>query len=287
MLRCVKCHISEDEAVLLEAISGKGIIRICSKCNLIENLPVIKKLDNFKFQEANKSKGVYERLSKYANLDPIEHRKKFTEITMGRSFQGQKAQQDQQEKSLREIVDKNVKKKIEEKRSAPKEDLVDNFHWVIMRARRSKKLTQAQFAKEIGEQEHTIKMLEEGFIPEDNPGIIKKVEGGLNIHLKKQQDITFTFSSPQIPNVVNDDSAKKEIKDKFLNEFNPNLAKELKVSDLKEEKNFENKEFTKFVVGEEFPDPFEDSDKKGKKRDLRYEKRELSNEEVERILYGE
>lgn len=284
---CVKCHVSEDEVILLEAISGKGIVKICPKCNVIENLPIIRKADDFRLQEANRSKGVYERLSKYANLDPVEHRKKFTEITMGRSFQGQKTQQAQQERSLREIVDKNVKKKIEEKRSAPKEDLVDNFHWIIMRARRSKKLTQAQFAKEIGEQEHTIKMLEEGIIPEESPGIIKKVEEGLKISLKKQPDIAFTFSSPQIPNVINDDPAKKEIKDKFLKEFNPNLAKELKVSDLKEGKSSENKESTKFVIGEEFPDPFEDQGKKGKKEDLEYEKKELSNEEVERILYGE
>ena len=51
-------------------------------------------------------------------------------------------------------MDKNYKEKVGEDLSKkPRADLVDNFHWIIMRARRMKKLTQAQFAKEIGESE--------------------------------------------------------------------------------------------------------------------------------------
>jgi ribosome-binding protein aMBF1 (putative translation factor) len=281
---CIKCHASEDNTILLEAISGKGIVKICAKCNITENLPVIRKADEFRLQEANKSKGTYERLAHYAKLDPVEHRKKFTEITMGRSFAGQQAQQAHQERSLREIVDKNVKKKIEEKKSAPKEDLVDNFHWLIMRARRAKKITQAQFASSIQEQEHSIKLLEEGIVPEGNPGIIKKVEDALNVRLKKSSDIAFSFSSPQMPEIINQDPAKKEIKEQFLKDFNPNLSKELKIADLKEAKKDGKEGSLKFVNSEEFPDPF---DSKGKKGKSDIEDKELSNEEVERILYGE
>jgi ribosome-binding protein aMBF1 (putative translation factor) len=274
---CVKCHISEDEVVLLEGISAKGVVKICEKCNVIEGLPIIKKANEMRLQEANKRKGIYERLSHYAKLDPVEHKKKFTDITMGRSFAGQQAPQD---RTLREIVDKTVKKKIEEQKSAPKEDLIDNFHWLIMRARRSKKITQAQFANSIGENEHTIKLLEEGIVPEGNPGIIRKVEDALNIKLKKSPEIAFTFSSPKMPNVLSDDPAKEEIKEQFLKGFNPNLAKDLKVSDLKSP---EKESGHKFVVGEEFPDPFNE---KGKKPKLE-EGKELSSEEVEKILYGE
>jgi len=285
---CIKCHVSDETVNLLEGISAKGVVKICAKCNFIENFPIIKKADDFKIQEANRSRGVYERLSKYANIDPVEHRKKFPEITMGRSFAGQKIQQSsqiQQDRSLREIVDKNVKKKIEEKRSAPKEDLIDNFHWAIMRARRSKKLTQAQFAVQIGEKEHIIKLLEEGIVPEENPGIIKKVEDGLNIRLKKAPEVAFTFSSPKMPEVLSEDPHKKEVKEQFLKDFNPSLAKDLKVADLKK-KQAQDKESPKFVVEEDFPDPFDNKGKKVKKGDLEQGK-ELSNEEVERILYGQ
>ena len=96
--------------------------------------------------------------------------------------------------------------------------------------------------------------------------------------------MAFTFSSPQMPNIEKEDPAKKEVKEQFLKDFNPNLAKELKVSDLKEKKD-SDEEQTNFVVSEGFPDPFEDKGKKGKKDKLDEDK-ELSNEEVERILYG-
>jgi ribosome-binding protein aMBF1 (putative translation factor) len=270
--------MSEEETDLLTGISNKGIVKICGICNMQEDLPLIKKADDFKLKEAEKSKGVYERLSRYAKVDPVEHQRRFR-VSEKIPLTGN------QDKSLRELVDKNLKTRIAEKK-VPRTDLVDNFHWLIMRARRSTKLTQAQFAKEIGEPETYIKMVEEGVVPDGNITLIPKIERYLNITIRKLPEIYYEFSSPKLPEPEIVDTHKKEVREQFLRDFNINSAKELKISDLKvkEQKPGEREDSYKLVNASEFPDPFEKSHVK-KKEDN--EERELTNEEVERILYGD
>ena len=152
-----------------------------------------------------------------------------------------------------------------------------------MRARRSKKLTQSQFAAEIQEPETAIKMIEEGFVPEETPDLISKIERYLDIRIKKIPEISYGFSSSQIPS-PEEDSGKKEIKEQFLRDFNINSARGLKVSDLKEIGTDKKEDSYKLVNPDESLDPFEERDKR-QKEDI--EEKELSNEEIDRILYGE
>lgn len=107
--------------------------------------------------------------------------KKGWEPTWKKSVETQK-----EDSALRKIADKNFEKKVSIQRK-PRPDLIDNFHWVIMRVRRSKKITQEQFAREISEPLAAIKMAEEGILPERDYTLIKKIENYLGVVLIKEE----------------------------------------------------------------------------------------------------
>ena len=90
------------------------------------------------------------------------------------------------ESMLRKIADRNFERNFS-KEKKPRPDLVDNFHWVIMRFRRQRKLTQEQFAREISEPLVAIKMAEQGILPEKDYILIKKIENFLGITLIKEE----------------------------------------------------------------------------------------------------
>ncbi|MAG37857.1 hypothetical protein CMI45_00520 [Candidatus Pacearchaeota archaeon] len=73
-----------------------------------------------------------------------------------------------------------------DERQVPK-DLVDNFHWEIVRKRRYLNLSRRQFADSIGENEETVKALENGILPKDDFILINKVQETLGINLRKDR----------------------------------------------------------------------------------------------------
>jgi len=179
-----------------------------------------------------------------------------------------------QETSLRALVDSrfNRKQKAEVKK---RDDLVDNFHWVIMRARRSRKLSQDQLAKEIGESETTIKMAEKGMLPNGDYKLVSKLETVLRIKILKRK-------------------AQEELEKQKLAsglELDPVTTKVLTISDLvdmKKEKESEilgdkpnfglNKRDLEFLEEEYIDDVEEETINLGKK--------DLNQKEMDRIIFG-
>ncbi len=190
MTECFRCGKEQDSSRFFDVISDEGIVKICPECQDSEKLPVLRKPTTYQLKEAEAGGTVYERLSSIAGLNAKEHLKKFHPDEAKKVEEMKKT-----ETSLRELVDKNYESKIETKIEDKKikEDLVNNFHWIIMRARRHRKLTQAQFAKEIGESQNAIKMAEQGVLPEDEYRLIRKIQAFLGIKLMKKDlktDIT-------------------------------------------------------------------------------------------------
>lgn len=181
MAECFKCGVEENSAKMNTVISKKGLVKMCDKCLREDDLPVVSRPSTSQLKEVERKEagGVYERLSKIAGVDPVEHRKMFSPEKRKQSEALKK-----QEVSLRDLVDKTFKKDFKPS-SYPKEDLIHNFHWIMMRARRARKLTQEQFAKEIGESKVAIEMAEKGKLPSDYVRFLKKVEGYLRIKLLK------------------------------------------------------------------------------------------------------
>ncbi len=224
---CFNCGVSGERLRLFDAISRKGIVKICKECTSKENIPLVKKLEetplyqNLKTNLTERSKTVYERLSRISGYD-LKNRKTKEEKELLKK----------QETTLKDIVDKNFK--IQTKETKPRPDLVDNFHWIIMRARRAKHITQEQLAKEIAEPEAAIKVIEKGTFPENSTNLINKLENYLGIKLIKEE-----FAE------------KKEEKPKEIG-FDAMTTKNLTIADLKEmRKNKEEKEIFGEKINEE------------------------------------
>ena len=160
MIECSKCGVSGEKVRLYDAISSKGVVKICSDCNAAERLPIIKRPTTEQISDSQKQRSARDMLNG---------------INKGKSMGGR-------EISLRELVDRNLKERLAKQPS----DLIDNFQWTIQRVRRNRKITREQFAKGIDENEATVRMIEQGVLPNNDYKIITKIENYLGISLKKQ-----------------------------------------------------------------------------------------------------
>ncbi|MBI4116435.1 helix-turn-helix domain-containing protein [Candidatus Pacearchaeota archaeon] len=160
MAECFKCGVSDERAILFDAISSRGIVKVCRRCSIVEEIPIIRtpkpEEDNRPKPQVNVARNPYARPQK------------------------------QEDVTLRNIVERNFKQNLKEDFSL-KNSLIMNFHWVIMRARRARKMTQEQLAKALREPEIAIKTLEIGYVPEKSLLLIKKIEQYLGIRLRKPE----------------------------------------------------------------------------------------------------
>jgi len=210
-MECSKCGAIGGK--LFDVISGEGIVKVCKRCLAEENVPIIRKPTQQQIDSINKDETLYNRLSQTAGLDAEEHKKNI----FGSE---QKKELIKQEATLRDLVDKRFDKFVKEK-VEKRDDLIDNFHWIIMRARRNKKMTIPHLAQEIGETEKVIKLAEQGILPKGDYKIVRKLERILGINILK----------PEI-------SERLEMQRKQLG-FDETTTKELTISDLQEMKKDE------------------------------------------------
>ena len=218
MDECSECGISGVKARLFDVVSSKGIIKLCSDCLKGEEMPVIKRPTTFQLKESEEGFSSRARIAEGIRKKEIQRRS------------AEKA-----DISLRELVDKNYEKKIPSDRK-PRSDLVDNFHWVIMRARRSKKVTQEQLARDIAESLSTIKLAEQGVLPEDDYRLISKLENYLFIR------------------IIREDAKQVLTKKKILDvpeKFRFDTAQNLTIADLQELKKQKDKISTEVVQEDE------------------------------------
>ena len=179
MMECSICGISGKMRNIFEVISPKGVILTCDKCSSEEGFPRLKKPDKKVFEEPERKGSVYERMARLSGVQPREQ---------------ERPELKKQEESLRKIIDRNYEEKMRRQdlilKSRP--DLTDNFHWIIMRVRRVKGLTQKQLAEMIGESEAAIKMAEQGVVPVGYE-LIDKLQRFLRVKLVKERDF---YSTP-------------------------------------------------------------------------------------------
>ena len=277
MAECFRCGISDEKELLFDAISNKGVIKICRKCNEEEEFPLIGK---DYADKPERTRTVYERLSQMANLDAKEHRNRIRENE-------ELARRQKQDKTLKDIVDERFNQRTALKSSSRK-DLVDNFHWVLMRIRRAKKITQKQLAENIGEPELAIKLAEEGIIAENSDMLVKKLENYFKIKLFRENFPSSlnpsAFAKEGIKELkIQEDPFKQKVKEEFEKEaiFDENTTKTLTIADLQEIKKKKESEksgiFSFLRKKKKTGEGIENSDSNN----------ELSEEEANEILFGE
>jgi ribosome-binding protein aMBF1 (putative translation factor) len=224
----------------------------CSKCGAEDN--------EVRLFDAISNEGIIKICEKCASEEGIPVIKKTYEFEKKPALKNQ-------ESNLRKIVDSRVVANESRREFA---DLIDNFHWIIMRARRIKHMTQEQLGKEIGESEKIIKSAEKGFLPADYRDFIKKIEDILSIRLFNKE-------------------ARKRIEeqDKKLG-FDSLTTRSLTISDLQEMKNkkergiLEESEFNKEAEkNENNPEFIQRNTEKNKKS-----KGDLSQKDIDKIIFG-
>jgi ribosome-binding protein aMBF1 (putative translation factor) len=179
-MECSKCGAPAELAKLFDVISGEGIVKVCQRCLSYENSPIIRKPTEDQFASINKSEPIYQRLSSAAGLNADKHRANLEIIKKEDVVK-------KQEVTLRDLIDKKFDKFVKQEAKKKRTDLIDNFHWVIMRSRRFKQMSVLQLAKEVGETEKAIKMAEQGVLPEDNYNLAIKLEEILGIRILKPE----------------------------------------------------------------------------------------------------
>ncbi|HTY43761.1 MAG TPA: hypothetical protein VMC80_00775 [Patescibacteria group bacterium] len=189
MDRCFKCGVSSDRAELFDAISDEGIVKVCETCAFHEHLRIIKRPQKkttppirpplsreVSVKMGTNSRSMYDRLSRLSGVKIPE--KNDSDIEIAR-----------QNKVLREVANRNFQASMMKERGDTSE-LIDNFNWVILRARRRKGLMHNQLADAIGEPEAALKMVEHGIVPKNTIPFIKKIENYLGIKLLKSEILT-------------------------------------------------------------------------------------------------
>ncbi|MCK4552672.1 hypothetical protein KAT80_00520 [Candidatus Pacearchaeota archaeon] len=295
MNKCFKCGVSGDRALLFDAVSEKGIVKICRKCSFEENIPIIKYLK----EKTEKRPTVYERLSRLSGIE-IKSEKETpppTRMTSEDEGLGVYPKGARTSNKVPSGEGKNFSKNVLGSIGEKSFGMVDNFHWIIMRARRAKKLTQKQFAETIEESEEAINMAEKGVLPKNDFVLVNKIENYLGIRIKNES-----------ARVVSFDEEVNQVKEEFLQnveedkiKFDDTTTKTLTIADLQEmKKKKEEKIFSEpeGKVGapshrddlrgqrpQAYPETFpEEMFTKGKKIDL--DKENLSQEDIDKIIFG-
>ncbi|MDP2925092.1 MAG: hypothetical protein Q8N99_01845 [Nanoarchaeota archaeon] len=168
MEKCARCRVKEDSVQLHDVIYEGSVNLLCERCAIIENISIIRKPDKMQIKESERGVGVYERMKRLAGMNDPKKEELIKRDTL-----------------LKEL-DKNPKLEIPVKKMP---DLVDYYHWEIMRNRRRKGLSQKQLAEAINVSEISIEMLEKARLPDNTEGIIKKLENFFLIRLIKVNEI--------------------------------------------------------------------------------------------------
>lgn len=202
-MECPRCGASRLR--LFDVVLDSGISRVCRDCVRKENLPVVKRVSDEEMQDVNRKQSVYQRLAKVS----------------GYVFRKRNDFAVEEDEELKRIAEQSYAAGFEEGDSS---DLVSNFHWIVMRFRRRKKLTQEQFAREIGFPTVVVKNLEKGLVPKNHILLIRKIENFLGVQLFREQR---TFDEER-------EKLKEDIEEGGDVGFDEVTTKTLTIADLQE-----------------------------------------------------
>jgi ribosome-binding protein aMBF1 (putative translation factor) len=243
MERCARCGIEGKNIRLYDAIYDGKMSAICERCSIIENIPIIKKPNAAQLREAEKGEEVYRRMKRLSGLTNEEKKDTFFI-----------------EDRLKEL---DLKPELELP-EINKLNLIEHFHWDIMRNRRKKGLTQERLAQALAEPLEFIQMLEKAKLPENAEILIKKIEQFFQINLRKITERDKLMKVKKSPILLNEKGKELQIipedifeeKDKIedgeieILEYGTEDIEKLKIEELKSEEDFEKIKGVDFEKGE-------------------------------------
>ncbi|MCK5624402.1 hypothetical protein KAI04_01005 [Candidatus Pacearchaeota archaeon] len=278
MDECFNCGVSIKKVRLFDAISDEGLTKICERCSQEEHIPIIRRPTTFQLKESERKQSFYEKAT----------------ISLGESTEREFPAKQEQEVTLREIVDRNYEQKVS-KDVRPRPEMINNFHWVIMRARRMKKITQTQLAVQVAESEAAIKMAEQGILPEDDYRLVNKLENYLGIKIirpeftrainpsKMSRKLSFDMDEARILTI--DDL--RRLKQTEITDIDENIDTGFHEDEI-EERELEEVEEINLMAPSGVPSSIELEGKEIETPEsiVSSDKENISQEEMDRILFG-
>lgn len=285
MAYCFRCEKSMNSSELLECVHTYGIVHVCQSCYPKFKSPIIEK-KKVNWDEVDTRSTVRQKLSNIAGVNIEEKRINVLK------------KKNPEDITLRDIVEKNFdKNKIVAKENHT--DLIDNFHWAVMRKRRAMKVTILELSEKISEPESVLISLEKGILPKDYSSLIRKIESflGISIHKENKKEIKTEdiLAESKIPTGI----LLSDIKEKsngFMNWFKKKPI--IKIDEKEEiiDANDLNLEKVEEIFGKPLEEDFEIkksdfSSKKEKIKEEILEKNEeiqnddLTQEEIDRLIW--
>ncbi|MFA5485149.1 MAG: helix-turn-helix transcriptional regulator [Candidatus Pacearchaeota archaeon] len=188
--KCALCGITEEDTTLYEGIYDREMIFVCQNCAREERIPIIRKPSIEQLKDINKFDSVRERMERMSGMKRIR-------TNIG---------EDQQ------IVLRNLTKLRIPEPKQKHEDVEDNYYWELNMARRRKKITTNQLAKETGISLEIIENLEKGKLPIDFKEILSRLEEYFNLKLLRHHDPKINFIVKENENKILED-VKQKIKE--------------------------------------------------------------------------
>lgn len=179
-----ECFFCGGEGADFDAVTSEGIMKVCRKCAFEEEVPVVRRPTTYQLREAERKKPNFKEKAE-------EERKEIKKELARRE------KVEIQDVTLKDIINKNFESQTPVKEK-PKIELIDNFHWIILRARKKKHLTQGQLASEIHESEAAIKMIETGQLPEDDFRLVNKIENFLGVRIREDEGYEFVMENEPV-----------------------------------------------------------------------------------------
>lgn len=279
MNKCYRCGRGEDEVCLYEAVHPTGRVFVCENCYSKFKMPLIEK-KYIDWGSLEKRESVREKLAKIAHVDL---NKRPTKVV----------NKDPNDITLRDLIEKNFEKNKLSSNSYP-EDIVRNFHWIIIRKRRNLKMSQDELAKRLSLPLSVVQSIEKGILSKDYKTILKKVENvlGISLFTKKDPEISAEDVLNEAKNPTGILVADIKKPKKFWNFFKRGKKKngDLEDSSLEvlnnEENSFEPKEIRRQIEKDEAPFRGGVLGKEEVKDDSSIKNESLSQEDIDKIIWG-
>jgi hypothetical protein len=161
MAKCFACGKPEEEVLLFDGISERGVRKVCYKCSEREGITLIKKPTREQLEQAEKRRSVREVMEHMSNPQ-----KKFMV-------------KDQM------IAHKNLAKLKFPGMKQEHGDLIENYDWILKQARRHAKITTTKIAQLAGVDQKQYESLEAGQLFPGFQAVAAAVERVLEVKILK------------------------------------------------------------------------------------------------------
>ena len=152
---------------LVEAIEEGQIVKVPEEYARKEGLLILRKSEQGSFMDNQDLRGI--EMSAQSAKESME---KKAEIELRRQKKGV-------------LKFDELRKPLKWRENQIIQELIENFHWHISKARKARGMNRKQLAQAINISENNLKLIENGIIPEKDFVMINKIQDFLQINLRK------------------------------------------------------------------------------------------------------